>query len=71
MANGRPAHRGAVAMNGVPFGTRFRVLDGPLAGAVLVVSDRIGSGSEFDVAFPGDCPRAIKYGRRTVRIEVA
>jgi hypothetical protein len=69
MANGQRVYRGAVAMNGVPFGTKYRVLDGPLQGAVLTVSDRIGSGSSFDVAMPGDCPAARAYGRRRIRIE--
>ncbi|MGH2556396.1 MAG: hypothetical protein ACRDHO_11840 [Actinomycetota bacterium] len=70
MANGELAHPGAAAMNGVPFGTRVVVLDGPLGGRRLVVKDRIGRGSEFDVAMPGECRRAREYGRRQIRIRV-
>lgn len=69
MANGRRVFHGAVAMNGVAFGTRWRILDGPLAGRVLTVADRIGHSSQFDVAMPGDCQAARRYGRRTVTIE--
>ena len=68
MANGDHTHTGAAAMNGVPLGTKFRVHTGPLKGTTLTVKDRIGSGSDFDVAMPGDCNRAYRYGRRTVNI---
>lgn len=68
MANGERAHAGAVAMNGVRFGTRFEVLTGPQAGQVLTVKDRIGHGSQFDVAMPGDCAAARQYGRRSISI---
>lgn len=68
MANGSPASYGSVAMNGVPLGSRWAVLSGPLAGRVLVVRDRIGHSSGFDVAMPGNCRAAINYGRRTVQI---
>ena len=69
MANGQPAYNGAVAMNGQPFGSRWRVLSGPLAGRVFVVADRIHHGSDFDVAMPGDCQQARAYGRRTITVE--
>lgn len=68
MANGRRVYSGAVAMNGVPFGSRWEVLSGPWAGRVLTVADRIGHGSQFDVAMPGNCRAAINYGRRTIKI---
>lgn len=66
MANGQRVFAGAVAMNGQPFGSRWRVVD---TGAEYVVADRIGHGSQFDIAMPGDCAAAIRYGRRTVTIE--
>ena len=69
MANGQSAHSGAAAMNGVPLGTKFKVKTGPLKGEVLTVKDRIGYGSEFDVAMPNSCSSARRYGRRTVNIE--
>jgi hypothetical protein len=78
MANGSPVYAGAVAMNGVAFGTRWHVVarfdratetwidvDGP----TYTVADRIGHGSQFDVAMPGDCDGARSYGRRRLRIE--
>lgn len=64
-ASGAPARHGTVAMNGVPLGSVWRVV----GGGTYVVADRIGHGSGFDIAMPGDCDAAIRYGRRTVRIE--
>lgn len=69
MASGRNTYWGAAAMNGVPLGSRYRVLDGPRAGSTLVVEDRIGHGSAFDVAYPGNCGAARAYGRRTISIQ--
>lgn len=69
MANGQSAHSGAAAMNNVPLGTKFKVMTGPLKGEVLTVKDRIGYGSEFDVAMPNSCTSARRYGRRTVNIQ--
>ena len=68
MASGRRVYRGAVAMNGTPLGSRYQVLDGPRAGETFVVEDRIGYGSAFDIAYPGDCGGAYSYGRRTISI---
>ena len=68
MANGQATHTGAAAMNGVPLGTKFRVLTGPLQGDVFTIKDRVGSGSDFDVAMPGECTAATRYGRRFVNI---
>jgi hypothetical protein len=70
MANGQRAHYGAVAMNGVPFGTRVAILSGPRAGTTVVVKDRIGHSSGFDLAYPGNCSAAIQYGRRNILISV-
>jgi 3D (Asp-Asp-Asp) domain-containing protein len=66
MANGQRVFRGAVAMNGVPLGSRWRVVE---TGEVFVVADRIGHGSGFDIAMPGDCDGARRYGRRTITVE--
>lgn len=68
MASGKRVYPGAVAMNGPAFGTRFEVLSGPAAGRTLVVEDRIGHGSSFDIAMPGNCPGARDYGRRRIQI---
>ncbi len=69
MASGRNTYWGAAAMNGVPLGSRYQVLDGPRAGQTMVVEDRIGHGSAFDIAYPGNCGAARSYGRRTISIQ--
>lgn len=69
MANGQSAHSGAAAMNNVPLGTKFKVKTGPLKGEVLTVKDRVGYGSEFDIAMPNSCTSARRYGRRTINIQ--
>lgn len=68
MASGRRVYWGAVAMNGVPFGSRWEILSGSLRGRVLTVGDRIGHGSGFDVAMPGACGAARQYGRQAITI---
>ena len=68
MANGQRAHTGAAAMNGVPLGTKFRIRSGPLGGEVVVVKDRVGYGSDFDIAMPDRCGAAYRYGRRVINI---
>ncbi|MDQ4142598.1 MAG: hypothetical protein M3198_02465, partial [Actinomycetota bacterium] len=68
MASGKPPYEGAAAMNGVPLGAKFKVLDGPRAGEVFTIEDRIGRGSAFDIAYPGKCQHARQYGRRVIRI---
>ena len=65
MANGQPTYAGAVAMNDVPLGSQWEV-EG--TGHVYTVADRIGHGSQFDIAMPGDCAAARAYGRRTITI---
>jgi 3D (Asp-Asp-Asp) domain-containing protein len=70
MANGQIAHEGAVSSHVLPRGSRWRVLSGPYAGAVLVVEDT-GPLATFDIAMPGRCAQAIDYGRRTIEIEAA
>lgn len=69
MASGKPVYEGAAAMNGVPLGSKYQVVDGPEAGKIYTIEDRIGHSSEFDIAFPGDCEAAMQYGRRTINIE--
>lgn len=64
MANGQPARRGAVAMNSVPLGSIWQIE----GGGTYVVADRVGHGSQFDIAMPGDCDAARAYGRRTVTV---
>lgn len=67
-ADGGRGYVGSVAMNGVPFGSRWLVRSGPMAGQVLEVNDRIGHSSEFDVWMPS-CDAAITYGRRQIEVE--
>jgi hypothetical protein len=69
MASGKRAFDGAVAMNGAPKGSRWRVLSGPQVGRTLTVEDRIGHGSQFDIAMPGRCAAARQYGRHTIKIQ--
>lgn len=68
MANGQYAHTGAIAMNNVPLGTRYVMTRGPYEDKIFTVKDRIGSGSEVDIAMPGRCTAARRYGRRMVHI---
>lgn len=68
MAGGKRTFEGAVAMNGVPFRTKFWIRSGPLKGKLAVVEDRIGCCSDFDI-FMSSCSAARKYGRRTILIE--
>jgi hypothetical protein len=72
MYDGTPAYDGAAAMRGdpPPVGLRLRLLTGPLAGKVVEVRDRIGHGSELDLAMPGRCREALDYGRKSVLVEV-
>jgi hypothetical protein len=70
MANGQLAHEGAVSSHVLPRGSRWRVLTGPYAGAVLIVEDT-GPLATFDIAMPGRCDDAVAYGRRVIEIEAA
>lgn len=69
MADGAQTHFGAVAMNGVPFGTQVELLGGEFAGDVFTVEDRIGWGSQLDV-FQISCPAAWQYGRELVSVSI-
>lgn len=70
MASGKWVYDGAAAMNGIRFGTRFEILTGPLAGKIVVVEDRYGHSTEFDV-WMESCADAIQYGRRRIEIQRA
>jgi hypothetical protein len=67
MASGGLTYWGAVAMS-EPFGSRWLVLSGPLAGQVFIAEDRYGWGTQFDVAMPGECGRARNYGLRVIQV---
>lgn len=69
MASGKQVYEGAAAMNGVPLGSKYRIVNGPEAGKIYTIEDRISHSSEFDIAYPGDCEAAIEYGRRIIKIE--
>jgi hypothetical protein len=68
MANGEYTYWGAVAM-AEPFGSRWLVLSGPLAGRTFTVGDRYSWGTQFDVAMPGECGRAREYGLRVIQVQ--
>lgn len=68
MANGEYTYWGAVAM-AEPFGTRWLVLSGPLAGQTFTAADHYGHGTQFDVAMPGECGRARNYGLRIIQVQ--
>jgi 3D (Asp-Asp-Asp) domain-containing protein len=65
MASGKQVYDGAVAMNGVPLGTRYRVKE---TGRMYVVEDRIGHSSQFDI-WMSSCAAARQWGRRSITIE--
>jgi hypothetical protein len=67
-ASGVAAGPGMVAMNGVRLGSTWRIVDGPLGGTTLEVTDRIGHSTDFDIWFD-DCAAATAYGRRTITVE--
>jgi hypothetical protein len=69
-SDGKPQHTffGAVAM-AEPYGSRWKVLTGEFAGQVFQVEDRYGRGTQMDIALPGECGRALNYGRPTISIQ--
>lgn len=71
MKSGRQAYDGAVAVPRSAWktlhGTRWQILDGPLAGKIVTVEDQIGHGSEFDVWRPS-CGEARGYGRHQIHV---
>lgn len=69
MANGERVHDGAVASHVLPRGSRWKVLDGPLAGRVFTVKDT-GPKATFDV-WMSSCGAARQYGRRDIGITPA
>jgi hypothetical protein len=58
---------GTVAMNDVPKGTRWHILNGSRADDIVTVADRIGWGSDFDLWYD-NCRDAKNYGRQKIRI---
>lgn len=58
MANGERPHDGAVAMDGVKFGTQVSVLSGPLAGRTFMVKDRTDGKTQADFWF-SSCQKAL------------
>ena len=64
-ADGGRGYVGSAAMNGVPLGSRWRVVE---TGREYTINDRIGHGSGFDIWMP-TCEAAIQYGRRTITVE--
>lgn len=69
MANGERPHDGAVAMDGVKFGTQVSVFSGPLAGRTFTVKDRTDGKTQADFWF-SDCQQALVYGRRRVLVKL-
>lgn len=67
MANGQRTYDGAVAANRWALGTRLYAVE---LGRTFTVADRIGHGSDFDIAMPGRCGDAIRFGRRTLHVRV-
>lgn len=70
MANGRPVHDGAVAVNSADWadlqGTSWTVVDGQFAGRTFTVEDH-GPGADFDIWVPS-CAAAEAYGRRRIHV---
>jgi 3D (Asp-Asp-Asp) domain-containing protein len=64
MADGHRARWGAAAGNHWPFGTKLRVG----GWFTVTVEDRIRHGSDLDLAMPGNCPAALRWGRRAVTV---
>lgn len=67
MASGEPVYEGAVAANVWDLGTRLYIAE---LGGTYTVADRIGAGSELDIAMPGRCDDAIAFGRRTLTVTI-
>jgi hypothetical protein len=70
MANGELAYDGAVSSNFLPRGSVWRVLTGLFAGRTFTVKDT-GPLASFDIAMPGRCADANRYGRHDIQIEPA
>jgi 3D (Asp-Asp-Asp) domain-containing protein len=70
-ASGQQTHDGVAASNRFPFGTRIRLLTGPLAGKVVEIQDRHAKRftNLLDV-FIQSCAAALEYGRRQIKVAV-
>ena len=63
-------HRGIVAMNNLPLGTKITTARrGPDGRRRYIVRDRIGWGSELDFWVPS-CERARRWGRRDMKYRI-
>ena len=60
------AHKGIVASNSMPLGTRIRLTKPVFGRYIWVVRDRIGWGTDLDFWTPS-CSQALKYGRRPAK----
>lgn len=68
MANGDKVHVGAIAMNGIRFGTRVRVTRSPTGLRWHTVEDRHAPGSTGLDFWVRSCWLARAWGRRVVRV---
>jgi hypothetical protein len=69
-ASGVPAGPGIAAWGPAPMGSIWRLINGPLAGQIVVIADRSAPAyrHRLDVWF-ASCPAAIQYGRRQITVE--
>lgn len=58
-------YRGSAAGNAWPFGTTLHLIGDGLD-LTVVINDRIGHGSDVDVAMPAECAAARAFGRHTM-----
>lgn len=57
---------GSVAVNGVPLGTKYKILSGPRAGDVVTVTDRNDGRTDFDIWMPDGIDG---YGRQDIQVK--
>lgn len=73
MASGRPTFHGAAASWRVGLGVRVRVVELDLEVTVLDRTGRFADGTpttDLDLAWPGECDRARRFGVRRLTVEV-
>jgi 3D (Asp-Asp-Asp) domain-containing protein len=68
MANGQKPHRGAVATDSLPLGTKVHIDAGKYTGT-YTVKDRGVHGKRIDIWVPTK-NEAVNWGRRTVKLSV-
>lgn len=72
MADGTQTRNRSAAHNGLPLGTRIRLVGrkaGPGGIRKYVIRDRIGWGTQLDL-WTGSCHTALAFGRTTVRFRL-